>query len=137
MNENQQQNDALNNAVAMLALESQLVWQRYSAYLTGNTILVAICAAIMSAQKNVPLIVPICGWLLCAMWHFVNRRGCRQCGTYDDLVRELEKTAVPDSLQFHRLAAERNSDHHLTGRHDVLANLSIVLYAAVYVYFGV
>jgi hypothetical protein len=123
------------NLTSMIIADGQLVWMRYNAMLTANSIVAAVLG--VGARNNdwMLLLASIFGVLLSWQWRGLTRRGW-----------EVQKSYISEATSFHwpayRNAFEAYGDwrtgrsHKKTDRIELHAQCVIKLFIGAYVLFA-
>ncbi len=89
------------NTITQLVIHAETItWNRFSNFLTGNSILVLAWATIYSnkiEELNARLIlfaITVVGVLSCPVWAAIGSRGRKYVIAYTDLARKIEESAI-------------------------------------------
>ena len=122
--------EAQSRVDALLAHESNLVWNRYNVFLVANTMFIA-AAGVFVSQPGLDFVqnlLCICGILTCVIWFLLTLRGFVDCGNYYSLSYSLEAQRFPQQLRIHAEIATMTK-RGASIRIRNLALLSIVLFS--------
>lgn len=79
--------------VQMLTHEGDLVWARYTAFLTANGFLASMSGVGFSQSLVQFSMLSLSGILLCSLWWWITKRGLEQCYYYLKKAQEIESAS--------------------------------------------
>lgn len=120
--------------------ESDVLWNRYSAMLIFNTLLIATLGAIDSEDSpklysNLTILIPVVGIFSCYLWYCVTSRGFSWIRYYKNTARKIEKKYLKDSVNnLNPLINEEEFGKNIRPslNTEIAATLLIMLVALIY-----
>ena len=123
--------NAYHAAIELWKLASEQIYSRFTAMLTGNSIIIAITGLAITDRVDIPFCLlkwlVAGGWLLCAIWAFFVYQGVRVENHYRERSEHFEKMAIPNGEQ----VAIPRSDRRFGG-FKLATFLTITVFVVIY-----
>lgn len=130
-------------AVNLRISEGEIQWSRYNAILIVNTIFITLLGLVYSVnfklphfKKELQLIAPILGLVLCYLWHRVSKRGFKWIEFWMSKARKLE-VYLKDRSEINpiTLGNEFRSSNKVIINTELASFYIIIIFSLIYIFF--